>query len=63
MGSQKPPFHPWGSRLLSSPTHIGSSSFYLAPYVLSPHPLLRPLLGPTPTFDGGVDEDDTAHGR
>lgn len=62
MGSQKP--HPPS---LGLPSFEFPNPYWLclllAPYVLSPHPLLRPVLGPTPTFDGGVDEDDTAHGR
>lgn len=52
---------PQDSRLLSSPNHTGSASqpnwFLLSPVLPS-----KPLLGPTPTFDGGIDEDDTAHG-
>lgn len=41
-------------------SHLSSSSSQLA---LTPTLSARPKLGPAPTFDGGVDEDDAAHGR
>lgn len=61
MGFQSSPQQPRPTPKM--PTHIGSDSSYLLPAVPYPHPQLPVRwLAPAPTFDGGVDEDDTAHG-